>query len=148
MEEKSAKNNRSNAVLEIDGFEPRKVCDFNFEFNQPYDNDNQPAGIPRGGALYVKVDAFSQEENMQLLHWMLSHDMKKNGKITVYKPSNPDVVLKTIEFEEAYCVYYKEVWKDLKTSAIESTNIEEIKIIWNHFKVGPVKYDYDWNKDY
>ena len=69
MEEKSAKNNRSNAVLEIDGFEPRKVCDFNFEFNQPYDNDNQPAGIPRGGALYVKVDAFSQEENMQLLKY-------------------------------------------------------------------------------
>jgi len=137
-------NNRCNAILEIEGseFKKRRVCNYSYEFNQAFDTDNQPTAVPRGGTIYVQVDAFSHEENPDLLNWMLRPDMKKNGKITIYKPSDPNIVLKTIEFKDAYCVYYKEIWKDLKAGTTDATNTEEIKIVWKKFKVGSVGYEY------
>jgi len=135
-------NNRSNAVLSVGNFADRKVCDYNYEFSQAFNTDNQPTTAPRGGTLYVKVDAFSHEGNLDLLNWMLREDLKLNGKLTVYKPSDPNIVLKTIEFEDAYCVWYKETWKDVKSNQVDSTNQEEIKIVWQTFKVGTLEYKY------
>jgi hypothetical protein len=139
-------NNRCNAVLEVDGFKKRKIHKFDYEFDQSVDKDNQqPLGTPRGKRLKITVEAFSQEENVELLNWMVNRSLNKKGKITVYKPSDPDSKLKTIEFEDAYCVNYKENWEDVgKSSSDKSTNLETIEIIWKKLKVGPVEYENDW----
>jgi len=144
MEENELPNNAGNAILEIDGFPKgkRKVNTYSFEFTQAFDTDNQPTAVPRGGTITVQLEAFAQDVNPDLLDWMLKPDMKRNGRIKVYKSSDPNVLLKTIEFKDAYCVYYKEVWKDLKAGAAETSNTEEIKIVWKKFNVGTVGYEY------
>ena len=144
-----AKNEATLATLKIDGFKDRKVTAYNYGFSQAIDKENQPAGIPRGGRLYVKVDAFSQEENVELLNWMVSKTMKKNGEIVVMVPSDPDKTLKKIQFEDAYCVDYKESWADVVRNTDgsmkePSTNSEEIWITWRKKKVGPVEYENEW----
>jgi len=144
-----AKNEKTLATLKVDGFKERKVSQYSFGFNQDIDKENQPSGIPRGGRIYLKVDAFSQEENVELLNWMVSKTMKKNGEIEIMVPSDPDKTLKKIVFTDAYCVDYKEDWRDVVRDhkgeiKDTSTNSEEIWITWRKLKVGPVEYENEW----
>jgi type VI protein secretion system component Hcp len=135
-------NDGTNAILDIDGFHLRKVLEFSFTFDQATDKENQPSGIPRGGRLFVKVDAFTKKnDNNELFKWMVSNNMKKNGKITVYMPSQPGNKLKEIKFEDAYCVKYEEKWK---ASTSDSYDTEEIYITWRKLTWDNVTYENEW----
>jgi len=135
-------NDGTNAILDIDGFNLRKVLEFNFTFEQPTDKENQPSGIPRGGRLYVKVDAFAKKnDNNELFKWMVSNNMKRKGKIIVYMPTQPGNKLKEIQFEDAYCVWYKESWK---ASSSDSYDTEEIWITWRKLTWDNVTYENEW----
>jgi len=135
-------NDGTNAILDIDGFHLRKVLEYNFTFDQPTDKENQPAGISRGGRLYVKVDAFTKKnDNNELFKWAVTNNMMRNGKITVYMPSQPGNKLKEIVFEDAFCVKYTENWK---ASASDSYDTEEIWITWRKLTWDNVTYENEW----
>jgi hypothetical protein len=128
-------------MLDIEGFSLRKVLEYSYTFDQPTDKENQPSGIPRGGRLTVKVDAFTRKEkNNELFGWMVSKNMKKKGKIIVYMPSQPGIKLKTLQFEDAYCVQYKENYK----GQADSYNTEEIQISWRKLSWDNVSYENEW----
>jgi len=139
------------AVLKVDGFKERDVCDYKFSFAQAIDKDNRPTGISRGSTLYVKVAANRNEENVELLQWAKEKAMKKDGCIQLYVPGEDNKDLTKIEFKEAYCVEYNQVWSD-KISAANARSVEhseafyyeEIWITWRNFKVGGVQYENDW----
>jgi len=141
--EVSFKNSETNAILKIDGFAPRKILEYSYSFAQAIDLENQPSGIPRGGKLNVKVEAFTKAENDELFGWMVSKTQKKNGKIILKTPSDPTKTLKTIEFTDAFCVDYKEVWKDQR-SGTDVANTEDIQITWKTLKWGKVSYENEW----
>jgi len=122
------------ATLEIDGFKKRNVLEYNYSFNQSTDKDNQPAGIPRGGKLTLKLDACTDKGNIELLTWLIERN-KKEVKITVKKPSAPTEDLKILIFKDAFCVDYKEVWKDMRDSKGDSANTEDIVVTWREFHV-------------
>jgi hypothetical protein len=135
----------TNAILKIKGFTDRKIIEYNYNFTQSIDKENQPAGIPRGGKLTVKVDACTQKGVIELLKWGVSTEKKEEVIIEVYKPYDPTVPLKTLIFKDAFCVDYKEFWKDLRESKGDNANTEEIQITWREFLVDKTSiYDNAW----
>jgi hypothetical protein len=140
-------NNKTLARLEIPNFAPRNVLEYSYEFERPTDKENQPAGIPRGGRLYLKLDALtkSSEHTFELFNWMKQNSESHDGKIIVMEPSSPDKTLKELSFTEAFCVKYKEVWKDVKDGKGESANTEEIYLTWRILKWGDnISYENEW----
>jgi hypothetical protein len=138
------KNSQTNAILKIDGFKPRKILEYSYSFAQAIDLENQPSGIPRGGKLSVKVEAYTKEVNDELFGWMVSKTQKKEGKIILKTPTDYAKDLKTIEFTDAFCVDYKETWKDQKAGGTEVANTEDIQITWRTLKWGKVSYENEW----
>jgi len=138
------KNSVTNAVLAISGLKERNIIEYSYNFSQAIDLENQPSGIPRGGKLTVKVEALSRAgKNNELFGWLVSK-AKKDGKITVKKPTKRDEDLKILKFEDAYCIDYKEVWKDLRSGTGETSNVEEIVITWRKLVWDDVEFDYGW----
>jgi len=134
----------TNAILEFDK-KKRKVLEYSYGFSQATDKDNQPSGIPRGGRLKVKVDAITTEENADLLNWLIKGDMKEKVTLTVKKPSAPADVLKTFIFSDAFCVDYKETWKDLKSdNKGDSANTEDVEISWRKIEICNVTFESGW----
>jgi hypothetical protein len=131
------------AILKVDGFKERDVCDYKFSFAQAIDKDNRPAGISRGSTLYIKVAANRQEENVELLQWAKEKAMKKDGIIQLFVPGEDNKDLTKIEFKEAYCIEYNQVWSD-KLVGDSQAYYEEIWITWRQFAVGGVRYENDW----
>jgi len=135
----------SNTIIYIGKYQPRKVLEYNYNFNLAIDKENQPCGIIRGGKLTVKMDAITKGENdNELLGWMLGRK-KQNVAIVVCKPEAPaKTEMKVLEFKDAFCIDYKENWKDLKESKGDSANTEEIQITWKEFSWGNVNYKNCW----
>jgi hypothetical protein len=111
-------------TLFVDGFKEREVQAFSYSFNQAVDKENQPSGIPRGGQLKITVKAHNSG-TPELMHWMLVQDMKKKGKLQIMQSNDVKTKMKDIEFEDAYCVDYKEEWLD----DIKGGNIAHIEVI-------------------
>jgi hypothetical protein len=136
-------NSTANATLAVKGLKERNIIEYNYSFSQAIDLENQPTGIPRGGKLTVKVEAVTRSEKTnELFGWMVSKT-KKDGKIVVKKPSKRGEDLKILKFEDAFCVEYKEIWKDIKSGA-DTSNTEEIVISWRKLTWDDVEFDYGW----
>jgi hypothetical protein len=138
--------NRTNAILQIDGFLPRNIQKFEYEFSQSVDKlNNQPVASPTGGKLKITVEA---RENTDFLYWMANKSMKKNGMITVFTFHDTSQAFREIEFHEARIVNYKETWVDpAKGKADDSAHIEYIEIVWSSLRVGGVMYDNNWEAE-
>jgi len=117
MENKSDKfkaQTGAKLIIDNDNIKEREIIFFDYTFKQPTDNLNQPSGIPRGGVINLTVKAL--EDNADIFLWMISEESKKNGKIEVMVPGE-NKKMKTIEFEEAFCINYNERWFTKDTSA-------------------------------
>lgn len=80
------------------------VLDCTFEFSQEADYNGRPSENPRGGKIEIVIESTS---NTEFLDWVISPDMVKEGSITFFKRDNMSS-LKTLEFKDAYCLFYKE----------------------------------------
>jgi len=136
----------NNAIVYIDNCDPRKVLEYSYNFNMSIDKDNQPCGIIRGGKLTVKLDAITKgEKDNEILDWMLNREPKKVRIFVNRLVGGPDLIMKELVFEGAYCIDYKENWKDLRESKGDSANTEEIQIAWKEFKWGGCTYKNAWS---
>lgn len=123
-------------VLEVSGFEPREVIIYDYKFNQTTDIEGQISGLPRGGDITIRVKALNDGNN-QLLQWMLAPNDPRDLKLTVQN-SLDGSVMKTIEGQGSYCVHYVEKWED------RQQHYEEIKIVCQVLKNGPVEFNNPW----
>ena len=119
--------------LKVDGFTDREVMMVTYSFNQATDTEGQMSGIPRGGRITIRCKALN-DGNPDLLKWMTSPNLGKNGSI-VFNETNQ---MKTIEFTDGYCVDYVEYWED------KMGHYEEITISCREIKNGPVSYHNQW----
>ncbi|MEO1437934.1 MAG: type VI secretion system tube protein TssD, partial [Bacteroidota bacterium] len=71
--------------------------------DQCYRCFGQPAGEVRGGIIQVSLGSLGSEARFG---WMVQSDLKKSGEIE-FIDSNGQT-LKTLKFEDAYCVGYTE----------------------------------------
>jgi len=122
--------------IEIDGYKEREVLMVTYEFEQATDTEGQMTGIPRGGKIIVKVKALN-DGTPDLLAWMVERNLPKKGKIT-FNETKTGKVMKTIEFENGYCVDFNENWEDKKG------HTEEIVITCKKIKFGSVEFTNDW----
>jgi len=122
--------------LKVEGFAEREVLMLLYRFNQATDTEGQMAGIPRGGRITVRCKALN-DGNPELLKWMTSPNLAKNGSI-VFNETKSGNLMKTLEFADGYCIDYLEYWEDMVG------HYEEITISCREIKVGPVSYHNKW----
>lgn len=122
--------------IEIDGYLKREVQMVTYEFDQATDTEGQMSGIARGGKITVRVKALN-DGNPDLCAWMVDRFLKKNGKIT-FNETKTGKLMKTIEFENGYCVDYEERWAD------KEGHYEQIVITCQKIKFGSVEYENEW----
>ena len=129
------------AKLTIDGFEEREVIYVQYQFNQQIDVEGQPTGTTRGGIINLKVKS-TDSGNIELLDWTCdSYKEVKEGKITW--PNKVGGIMKTLQFFDAYCVSYEEVYDDANRDRM----YESITITCRQLIVtgkGSVEYDNHW----
>ena len=124
-------------TLKIDGFADREVLAVSYSFERATDVHGQMSGVPRGGCITVRVKALN-DGNPDLLKWMTTPSLAKKGSIEFLKTTDWSK-LKTIEFEEAYCVGFQEKWED------KQLHWEEVTIQSKKMKNGPVEFGYKWS---
>jgi hypothetical protein len=122
--------------LKVDGFKDREVLKVTYSFNQATDAEGQMAGIPRGGKITILVKAFNDGNN-ELLKWMISSNLGKKGSV-YFKETKTGNKMKEIEFEDAYCVDFVELWVD------KIGHTEEITLSCRKINVGTVSYENEW----
>lgn len=128
--------NTTPVQLAVKDFEERQVIMVDYQFNQATDREGQIAGIPRGGKVKVRVKAMNDGNN-QLLQWMLAANDPRDMKITFFNTVDGST-MKELEGNGCYCVKYTEVWED------GQEHYEEIEIVCQVLKNGPVKYENSW----
>ena len=120
----------------------REVIFVQYQFNQQIDVEGQPTGTTRGGVINLKVKS-TDSGNIELLDWTCdSYKSVDNGKITW--PNKMGGIMKTLEFRDAYCVSYEEVYDDANRERM----YESITITCRQLSVvtgkGSVEYDNHW----
>jgi len=132
-------------TLKVDGFADREAAAVTYSFNQAIDKENQPAGIPRGGKIIVRVKALN-DGNVDLLKWMTSKSLAKKGSLVFMNSSDTDKKMKSVEFEGAYCVDFVEHWEDKQSDQVGTplAHWEEITIVCKKIVNGPISYENDW----
>ena len=122
--------------LKVDGFAEREVMMVTYSFNQATDVEGQMSGIPRGGKIIVRVKALN-DGNPDLLKWMTSPNLAKSGSV-IFNETKSGNKMKEIQFKDAYCVNFIELWEDQKGHS------EEITISCRSISNGPVTYENKW----
>jgi len=130
--------------LEAKGIETREVQEVSYKFNQAIDKENQPAGIPRGGLITIKCKALNGSEGLgDLVNWMTSKTMAKDGEIIFMQSADADKELKRIKFTQAYCVEFEEHWED-QTENTGLAHWEKITISCKTMDVAGAAYENQW----
>jgi len=111
----------------------REVASFTMTFAQATDAEGQVTGLPRGGKISMRLKALN-DGNSDLIRWMT--DIKKaiSGEIIFYNTTS-GIMMKTIEFTDAYCVSYTEHWEDSISNVILA-HYEDIVISCREIKLG------------
>ena len=94
------------AKLELDG-EEMNVLFCSFRLTQNIDTTGKPNAVPQGGHIQITLESTG---NVQLFDWMISPTQTKNGIITFYRRDSMGK-LKTLDFTDAHCVDYHEVYQ-------------------------------------
>ncbi|TXI34933.1 MAG: hypothetical protein E6Q58_00970 [Niabella sp.] len=100
-----------NAVLKIDGKE-FTILHADYDFTQPTNSARQPTAKTVSGFINVTIEASKDAEPIE---WAINHAMVKSGEIIFYK-TDAHSELRKIEFENTYCVYYKEIFDTFSNS--------------------------------
>ena len=122
--------------LTVDGFKEREVMSVYYKFDQAVDIEGQISGIPRGGKITVRVKAMN-DGNPELLSWMIAPHLAKKGTVEFLKTTDGST-MKTIEFEDAYCINFTESWQD------KEGHWEEVQLSCRKISLGPVNYELPW----
>jgi len=94
------------ARLHIQGHEreedgiPLLSCEYSFK--QEVDERGLPTSMVKGGLINL---AFISIDDSEIMYWMINSQSDKFGKIE-FSGEEGEKVFKTIEFEDARCVYY------------------------------------------
>lgn len=123
-------------ALKVDGLTEREVLKVTYSFNQAIDIEGQTSGIPRGGNITIRVKALN-DGNPDLFNWMVNPDLAMNGVVEFHETKTGSL-MKKIEFTDAFCVNFVEMWED------NVGHYEEIILSCREIKNGPVNFANDW----
>lgn len=107
------------------------VVECAYEFNQSIDDTGKPVSRPKGGTITFVMPS-SSDDDLFFYKWMFNKTEVKNGtfKFVVYTNKN-NRSIKTVSFENAYCVNLKDYFNDNDSKLMYTTvtvSAERIKI--------------------
>ena len=123
--------------LTVDGYAEREVLMYTYEFERPVGIDGQATGITRGGYITIKVKALN-DGKPDLLAWLVEKTLAKKGKIEI-NDNLENKLIKTIQFEGAYCVNFDEKWVE------GEGHTEVVTLSCQKLDINGAKYENDWN---
>jgi hypothetical protein len=134
--------------------EKREVATFKMIFNQATDVEGQVTGLPRGGKITMRVKALN-DGNSDLVRWMTDKKLALSGSI-IFENTTNGKLMKTLFFEDAYCVSYTESWEDSISSILlahwedttkpgDLAHWEQITITCKEITNQAVTYTNDWS---
>ena len=103
----------------VDGNE-NEIINVAYSFDQNIDNIGQPAGEVRGGQITVTLGSVASADRYG---WMVASDMKKSGEIKYTDATGQ--TLKTVKFEDAYCIGYTEDYEAFSGDRVGGISIKE-----------------------
>jgi hypothetical protein len=129
------------ATLHIDGHPKNQdglnvvACDF--AFSQETDQRGMPTSNVRGGVINVTL---KNENDFDILQWMLSSSTKKNGKIKMSSSMADNQSFQTVEFKDGILVNYHQVFSE------DSEVLVSITISAREISVGGATFQNIWIK--
>jgi len=120
----------------------REVTSITYSLNQTVDKDGQVTDVPRGGLIVMRMKALNKY-NAKLFDWMCDKSRVEKGKI-LFHDTTTGVIMKTIWFEDAYCVNYVEHWSD-DTAGVDIAHWEEITISCRIISQEGITHVNGWN---
>ncbi len=127
------------AYLYLSGTGPERpipIIEYDLGFYQDLDVTGKPCSRPKGGLIDIVI---SSHDSLPITAWMLSPIGLKDGKIEFITP--PFGKKRTVEFEEAVCVKYREVYDRVESS--RALNVY-FTISANRIKIGEAGFEHDW----
>jgi hypothetical protein len=118
---------KTSVSLKVDGLfqdvkdQKREVLDVTYSFNRATDPDGLPAGQTKGGKIVLKLKALNNE-NSDLSEWIFDRSKGKNGSIEFMDPKDNTKKMKSIDFENAYCIEFTEHWEEKTANQDGSTS--------------------------
>ncbi len=110
------------------------ACEYSFK--QEVDRTGKPVAVNNGGMIDITVLG---SDDTTIVDWMVSNFDRRAGKIVYLKPDT-EAVLKEVEFEDGYCVSYKENFNADNEHPMTETFSISARVI----KVGSVEHENDW----
>lgn len=97
------------------------VIQAQYEFSQSVDETNKPNSRPKGGTITFVIPATSDDDQM-FYRWMFSKTEVKSGRFefTVWTHNNRRSI-KTVTFENAYCIGLKDFFNDSDSKLMYTT---------------------------
>jgi len=125
-------------VIGSDRFE---VVELEYELTQNADRIGQPSGEVAGGNITVTLRSLDGDSRFG---WMVSSSMKKSGKIEFIDREGKEA--KTLEFEDAYCIGYKEHYKAFSDNdgTTKEGSTERLTLTCRKIKVGNESHENTW----
>ena len=129
------------AIFELEGAKAQ-VINLSYSFSRSTDPEKgQPTKVVRNGFISVTVRSDEKELNGKIIKWMGKQDLPKTGSITIYKDAEQTKDLKTIEFENAYVVGYRE---NFNSQGVSDNTLETFDITAEIIKVGGAEFKMRW----
>src|ERR1700759_2236588 len=105
------------AKLQLNGSDDDyNVLKMNYHIDQAFTPRHRPNGSPTNSVLDITIET---SRNSNITEWMLSPTSAKTGKIIFYR-RDVGAAMKTIDFEEAYCVHLEETFDATNDSPMQT----------------------------
>lgn len=123
------------ANLEV-GNNTYRVLSVRYRLNRDIDQFGKPASDVFGGTVRMEIESSG---DTSFIEWMVSSKTRKNGKI-IFEKTDEDAELKTLEFEDAYLVDYKESFGFQGSTGM----VENFKISAKKITIGSAVHENQW----
>ena len=127
-------------TLKVDGYKDREVAEVTYNFKRGTDSKGQPSSAAHGGQITIKVKALN-DGNCDLLEWVNNDGNGKKGSIVFMDSRDQNKKMKSIEFENAYCVDFTEHWEDKGNNELGLAHYELITITCQKISNGAASYE-------
>ena len=124
-------------TMEVEGLKPREVVNLHYSIHQERDVEGRPSAITRGGQISVTVKAMN-DGNKELYEWAVDPYGSKKGSFEFEKRDGTN--MKTLKFEDGYCVDFSESYNGDDASA----QYEEILISAKKIDIGGSALENPW----
>jgi hypothetical protein len=91
------------------------VLNADYEINQRMDQQNRPNDAPKAGIIRMIIESSNKND---ILEWAISPSMMKTGKVVFFRRDAASS-MKTLEFLDAFCVSYREVFDAANDNAMK-----------------------------